>query len=122
MDEWNDVQVIRKISEDQAKCATPHEQLIGELLDSRIPKTEREHAAAREIEQLRYDAAKWQSLAKCYEQVCDILKERSGVVANAKRYAWLRDECIESKNPNHTWIVEAPPDMWDEAIDKAMKG
>ena len=33
-----------------AKQATPHEQLIDELLDSRIPKTDREHAAAREIE------------------------------------------------------------------------
>ena len=33
-----------------AKQATPHEQLIDELRDSRIPKTEREHAAAREIE------------------------------------------------------------------------
>ena len=42
------------------------------------------------------------------------------MVANAKRYVWLRDECIESKNPQHTWIVESPPDMWDEAIDAAM--
>lgn len=33
-----------------AKKAAPHEQLIDELRDSRIPKTEREHAAAREIE------------------------------------------------------------------------
>ena len=33
-----------------AKMATPHEQLIDELRDSTIPKTEREHAAAREIE------------------------------------------------------------------------
>ncbi len=33
-----------------AKRATPHEQLIDELRDSTIPKTEREHAAAREIE------------------------------------------------------------------------
>lgn len=33
-----------------AKQATPHEQLIDELLNSTIPKTEREHAAAREIE------------------------------------------------------------------------
>lgn len=33
-----------------AKRAKPHEQLIDELRDSRIPKTEREHAAAREIE------------------------------------------------------------------------
>lgn len=33
--------------------ATPHELLIESLLDPRIPKTEREHAAAREIEKLR---------------------------------------------------------------------
>ncbi len=33
-----------------AKRATPHEQLIDELRESTIPKTEREHAAAREIE------------------------------------------------------------------------
>ena len=45
-----------------AKKATPHELLIGQLLDSRIPKTEREHAAAREIERLRHktpDPAAW---------------------------------------------------------------
>lgn len=30
--------------------ATPHEELIADLMDSRKPKTEREHAAAREIE------------------------------------------------------------------------
>ena len=29
--------------------ATPHEQLLRELHDSSIPKTEREHAAAREL-------------------------------------------------------------------------
>jgi hypothetical protein len=33
-----------------AKQATPHERLIDELRDSTIPKTEREHAAALEIE------------------------------------------------------------------------
>lgn len=35
------------------KQARPHDELIHELLDSRIPKSEREHAAAREIERLR---------------------------------------------------------------------
>jgi len=35
------------------KQARPHDELIRELLDSRIPKSEREHAAAREIERLR---------------------------------------------------------------------
>lgn len=37
----------------EAKRATPHATLLAELLDSRIPKSEREHAAAREIERLR---------------------------------------------------------------------
>lgn len=35
------------------KQARPHGELIRELLDSRIPKSEREHAAVREIERLR---------------------------------------------------------------------
>ena len=30
-------------------AATPHNELIAELLNSSVPKTEREHAAAREI-------------------------------------------------------------------------
>jgi hypothetical protein len=37
----------------ECKQARPHSELIAEMLDSRIPKTEREHAAAREIERLR---------------------------------------------------------------------
>ena len=37
----------------EAKQATPPETLLAELLDSRVPKSEREHAAAREIERLR---------------------------------------------------------------------
>lgn len=36
-----------------AQQATPREQLLKELMDSRVPKTEREHAAAREIGDLR---------------------------------------------------------------------
>ena len=34
------------------KAWTPHAVLLRQLFDSRIPKTEREHAAVREIEQL----------------------------------------------------------------------
>ena len=37
----------------ESKQARQHDELIAELLDSRVPKTEREHAAAREIERLR---------------------------------------------------------------------
>ena len=40
------------MSDHEAKQATPHATLLAELLDSRIPKSEREHAAKREIERL----------------------------------------------------------------------
>lgn len=40
-----------------AKQARPHNELIAELLDSRQPKTEREHAAVREIKRLRAESA-----------------------------------------------------------------
>lgn len=36
-----------------AKQATPHVNLIAELMNPNIPKNEREHAAVREIERLR---------------------------------------------------------------------
>jgi hypothetical protein len=36
-----------------AKQATPHGDLIAQVLDPCLPKTEREHVAAREIERLR---------------------------------------------------------------------
>lgn len=35
------------------KTAAPHEDLIRDVLDPRVPKSEREHAAAREIERLK---------------------------------------------------------------------
>lgn len=39
-------------SHEDAKQARPHADLLAELLDSREPKTEREHAAVREIDRL----------------------------------------------------------------------
>lgn len=43
----------------EEKAATPHNELIAQLLDSRLPKTEREHAAALEIEALRAEVERW---------------------------------------------------------------
>lgn len=57
--------------------ATPHDQLIAELLDSRIPKTECEHAAAREIERLREALAEPEPVAWLSE---------GGDVSRSKRY------------------------------------
>jgi uncharacterized coiled-coil protein SlyX len=48
----------------EAKQATPHAALIAELLDSNEPKTEREHAAAREIERLKDLLGKANALAR----------------------------------------------------------
>lgn len=39
--------------ESKARQATPHADLIQQILDSRVAKNEREHAAGREIAQLR---------------------------------------------------------------------
>lgn len=45
-------------TEPQACNSTPHETLIGRILDSRIPKNEEGWAARREIERLRAEVAK----------------------------------------------------------------
>ena len=56
MDEKNETgPAVEPKQEQQCKQARPHDELICELLDSRRPKTEREHAAVREIERLRHD-------------------------------------------------------------------
>ena len=44
---------LREAAQQVAQQATPREQLLKELMDLRVPKTEREHAAVREIERLR---------------------------------------------------------------------
>ena len=50
-----------------------------------------------------------------------LLSLLAGVCADAERYRWLRDECTDDKNPQHTWIVEATPGEWDAAIDTARR-
>ena len=74
MDEWNDATVIRWIAESQeaqaAKRATPHDQLIEALLHPSVPKTEREHAAAREIEKLLEENERLKEQLKACATVC----------------------------------------------------
>lgn len=45
--------ITKTTDQDQCAEATPHCVLIADLMDPRVAKTEREHAAALEIEQLR---------------------------------------------------------------------
>ena len=44
---------IRVLPEHQTMAATPHAELIAELMNPNNPKNEREHAAVREIERLQ---------------------------------------------------------------------
>ena len=57
-----------------AKQARPHCELIAELLDSRQPKTEREHAAVREIERLRHDIERHIAIASEHATECERLR------------------------------------------------
>lgn len=41
------------MTDDQEMTATPHAELIAELMNPNNPKNEREHAAVREIERLQ---------------------------------------------------------------------
>ena len=57
-----------------AKQARPHCELIAELLDSRQPKTEREHAAVREIKRLRHDIERHVEIACELATECERLR------------------------------------------------
>lgn len=52
----------------KCKQAQSHEQQIAELKDSRLPKTEREHAAVREIERLEQRLAAANGRLEEYEE------------------------------------------------------
>lgn len=65
------------MTEDRLGQARPHKELIEEILNPCVPKNEREHAAAREIENLR-DQLNTETAFKSFSQ---------RVSANVK--AWL---------------------------------
>ena len=74
-----------------AKRATPkHEQLIDELRDSTVPQTEREHAAAREIEKNQDGIAAGHRLA--LELECLLLTAKTTVsrwMDTARTRRWM---------------------------------
>jgi len=72
----------------RAYMPTPHGTLLEQIMDCNMPKTEREHAAAKEIERLRVQGLMWkderdsygQQLAECQNGYETLEKE----VANLK--------------------------------------
>lgn len=90
----------------EAKQATPHATLLAELLDSRVPKSEREHAAKREIERLRAERDKARAERDALADVLPgyyymdppdggnvpVLEQLRRMAKDAQRYLWLRGE------------------------------
>lgn len=56
------------MTDEQAMAATPHTELISELMNPNNPKNEREHAAVREIERLQEAMAQKQEWIGLTEQ------------------------------------------------------
>jgi hypothetical protein len=58
--------------------ATPHDALIAQIMDSRVPKNEREWAAAREIERLRDELRIARSIVETRWQEIERLRKQLG--------------------------------------------
>ena len=86
------------MSDDDARQATPHHELIAQILDSRVPKNEREHAAAEEIERLT--------------------AERDAAIVDACRYRYVRNRMWHIHD-NPVW--REPRQHLDAAIDLAVE-
>jgi hypothetical protein len=87
--------------------ATPHEVLIAEIMDCGVPKNEREHAAAREIQALR-DRLAQPEYDQAALELCDVCGWKAVVpdecCLNCKRLAqpepWVKTYC--GGKPNYT--------------------
>jgi hypothetical protein len=108
---------------DNAKQATPHNKLIDEIMDCRVPKTEREHAAAREIEMLRealrlplqsYESVAWMTRFDDPERgsygkpatthLTQDEAERQAQRHIQKRLCKLRIEPLYAATPRREWV------------------
>ena len=80
--------VVEAPREAQCKQARPHEELVAEILDSRRLKTEREHAAAREIDKLRQllraEGAHLENVKAAWQAKVDAL----GLAITNAHYPW----------------------------------
>ena len=105
--------------DNQTKMPTPHEQLINELLDSRVAKTEREHAAVKEIIDLQtkrdtairsaYDMAERTHLL--HENIEQLRKELSNIHKSAGVDWFPSDEVfnkVEKSKDGQPNILEMP--------------
>lgn len=71
---------------EKAKQATPHKTLLAELMDSNVPKSEREHAAVREIEKLQEEIERLQAI------------DRQGKALARERFALVEENITLKKD------------------------
>ena len=116
MDEKNETgPAVEPKQEQQCKQARPHDELICELLDSRRPKTEREHAAVREIERLRHDIDRHSAIASEYATECERLRAELAAVRRVLNHAVAMAMDCDPELPHYL-------DRAEEHIDAARKG
>ena len=88
------------MSDEGGPCeATPHADLIAQIMDSRVPKNEREWAAEREIARLRRE------LAEARELLRDV---RSSIPGNHK-FALRRIDAFLTPSPPTTAPAPGSP-------------
>jgi len=85
------------INDDGPMQATPHGTLLDQLMDCRVPKSEREHAAAREIERLR---AERESFYMDYRMKCDEETKRQAI-----EIEMLRADLADAPQPDDTALL-----------------
>ena len=86
------------------KASTPHTVLLRQLLDSRLPKTEREHAAVREIERLR-EELRQSSIDHTRAEV----ERLRGLLREALEYLPEHHPVAESLFPRIKEALQEPP-------------
>jgi len=107
-----------------AAQATPHAELIAELMNPNIPKNEREHAAVREIERLREALAQPAALETKNEPVAWMSEDEHTVYTSKQVDGCFQHDHIPLyTTPERTWVgltdeeietIYAECNVWDK--------
>jgi hypothetical protein len=98
------------MNDDQVMAATPHAELLAELMNPNTPKNEREHAAVREIERLREALAQPEQEPVAWAYV------------NSDDECEQIEYCTESPMPEFVPLFTSPPKRkWVGLTDDEIK-
>lgn len=106
-------------AESRARQATPHKTLIEQLMNSCIPKTEREHAAVREIERLMGEVRGADALHEAEKQMHENTRKELARLSGVLNLPWTivawryRPTIGEA---NQWRLTEVPPWKWGTTL------